>query len=77
MRILKSIWLFVDVVEGFVVILVGFILLLGEFLHSPIPFFFYIVKGSIDFSFGLSLFVGVVVLFPPLSLVFVDSPTGR
>ena len=67
---LKSRWFFIDVVEGFVVVLIGFVLLLGEFLHSSIPFPFYVVEGSIDFSFGLSLFVGIIILFLPLSFVF-------
>ena len=67
---LKSRWFLVDVVEGFVVVVVGFVLLFGEFLHSPVPLSFYVVKGSIDFSFGLSLFTGVVVFLLSFSLVF-------
>ena len=70
---LKSRWFFVDVVKGFVVVVVGFVLLLGEFLHPSVPFPFYIVKGPVDFSFGLSLFASVVVLFLSLSLVLFDS----
>ena len=66
---LKSRWLFVDVVEGFVVILVGFVLLLGEFLHLPVPFFLDIIESSVDLSFDLPLFAGVVVSFLPLSFV--------
>ena len=77
MRILKSRWFLVDVVEGFVVVVVGFVLLLGEFLHSSVPLLFYVVEGSIDFSFDLSLFVGVMVLFLPFSFVFVDLSVGR
>ena len=77
MRILKSRWFLIDVSEGFVVVFVRFVLLLGEFLHPSIPFPFYIVEGSIDFSLDLSLFVGVVVLFLSLSFVFVDSSAGR
>ena len=69
---LKSIWLFVDVAEGFIVIFMGFVLLLGKFLHSSIPFPLYFVEGLVDFSFGLSLFAGVVVLFLPLSFVLGD-----
>ena len=74
---LKSIWLFVDIAEGFVVIFMGFVLLLGEFLHSSIPFFFDFVEGLVDFPFDSSLFAGVVVLFLPLSFVLVDSSVGR
>ena len=74
---LKSRWLFVDIVEGFVVVFIGFVLLLGEFLHLSVPFSFDVVEGSIDFSFGLSLFVGVVILFLPFSFVFVDFSVGR
>ena len=70
---LKSRWLFVDVVEGFVVVVIGFILLLGKFLHPSIPFFFYVVEGSVDLSFSLPLFPGIVVLFLPLSFVLFNS----
>ena len=69
---LKSIWLFVDVSEGFVVVFEGFVLLLGEFLHPSIPFSFDIIKGSIDLSFCLSLFAGVVVLLFAFSFVLRD-----
>ena len=74
---LKSRWFLVDVVEGFVVILVGFILLLGKFLHPPIPFLFYFIKGPVDVSFDLSLFAGVIILFLSFSLVFGDFSIGR
>ena len=74
---LKSRWLFVDVVEGFVVVFIWFVLLLGKFLHSSIPLPFDVVESSINFSFGFPLFAGVVILFLPLSLVFVDSSIGR
>ena len=74
---LKSRWFLVDVVEGFVVILVGFVLLLGKFLHPSIPFFLDVVEGSIDLSFDLSLFAGVMVLFLPFSLILLDSSVGR
>ena len=74
---LESQWLVVDIVEGFVVIFVGFVLLLGEFLHPSIPFLFYVVEGSVDFSFGLPLFAGVIVLLLSLSFVFVDPSIGR
>ena len=74
---LKSIWFFVDIAEGFIVVFMGFVLLLGEFLHSSIPFPFYFVEGLVDFSFNFSLFAGVVVLFLSFSLVFVDFSIGR
>ena len=70
---LKSRWLLVDVVEGFVVILVGFVLLLGEFFHPSIPLPFYIVEGLIDLFFDPSLFAGVMVLFLPFSPILLDS----
>ena len=70
---LKSRWFLVDVVEGFVVVFVGFVLLLGEFLHLSIPFPFDVVKGPVDVSFDFSLFAGEVILFLPLSFVLFDS----
>ena len=70
---LKSRWFLIDVVEGFVVVVVGFVLLLGEFLHPSIPFPFYFVKGLVDFSFDFSLFAGVVVFLFAFSLVFGDG----
>ena len=70
---LKSRWFLIDVVEGFVVVVVGFVLLLGEFLHSSIPLSFYVIKGSVDFSFGLPLFAGIIVLFLSLPFVLFDS----
>ena len=73
---LKSRWFLIDVVEGFVVIFIGFVLLLGEFLHSSVPFFFDVVEGSIDFSFDLPLFAGVIILLP-LSFVLFDPSVGR
>ena len=77
MRILKSIWLFVDITEGFVVIFMGFVLLLGELLHPSIPLFFYFVEGLVDLSFNLPLFSGVVILLLPFPLVLSDSSVGR
>ena len=74
---LKSRWFLVNVVEGFVVVVVGFVLLLGEFLHSSVPFSFDVVEGPVDFSFGLSLFTGVIVLFLPFPFVLFDSSVGR
>ena len=73
---LKSIWFFVDVSEGFVVVFVGFVLVLGEFLHPFVPFSFDVVEGSIDVSFHLSLFAGEMPLLP-FSLVLGDFSTGR
>ena len=70
---LKSRWLFVDVVEGFVVVLVGFVLLLGEFLHSSVPFLLYVIEGSVNVSFDLSLFAGKILFLLPLSFVLFDS----
>ena len=76
MRILESIWLFVDVSEGLVVILEGFVLLLGELLHPSIPFFLYFVESLVNLSFDLSLFAGVIILLS-LSLTFGDFSAGR
>ena len=73
---LKSIWLFVDVSEGFVIVLMGFVLVLGEFFHPSVPFSLDVVESSIDFSFDLSLFTGVVVLLLPLSFVLGDFSAG-
>ena len=75
MRILKSIWFFVDISEGLVVVFKGFVLLLGEFLHLSIPLPFYFVEGLVDFSFDSSLFAGVVLLLP-LSFIFCDFSAG-
>ena len=73
---LESVWFFVDVSEGFVVILVGFVLVLGQFFHSSIPFFLYFVEGLVDFSFDPSLFACVVFLLS-FSLSLGDFSTGR
>ena len=73
---LKSIWFFVDVSEGFVVVFVGFVLVLGELFHSSVPFPFDVVESSVDVSFELSLFTGEVFLLP-LSFVFGDFSAGR
>ena len=73
---LKSRWFSVDVVEGLVVVLVGVVLLLGEFLHLSVPFLFDVVEGPVNFSFDLSLFSGIIILFLPLSLVLFDSSVG-
>ena len=74
---LKSRWFFVDVVEGLVVVLVGFVLVLGEFFHPSVPFSFDFIEGLVDFSFSLSLFASVIVLFLPLPFVLFDSSVGR
>ena len=66
-------WFLVDVIEGFVVVVVGFVLLLGEFLHPSIPFSFYVIEGPVDFLLDLPLFASVVILFLPLSFVPFDS----
>ena len=70
---LKSVWLFVDVSEGFVV--VGFVLVLGKFFHPSVPFSFDVVEGSVDVSFDLSLFAGKMFLLS-FSLVFDDFSVG-
>ena len=74
---LKSRWFSVDVVEGFIVVIIGFVLLLGEFFHLSIPFPLYVVEGSVDFSFSLSLFTGVVILLFAFSFVFGYFSVGR
>ena len=76
MRILESIWFFVDVSEGFVVVFVGFVLVLGEFLHSSVPLFLDVVKCSVDVSFHFSLFAGEMFPFS-LSFVLGDFSAGR
>ena len=73
---LKSRWFLVDVVEGFIVVFVGFILLLGEFLHPSIPFLFYFIKGFVNVSLGLPLFTGVMILFLSLPFVLVGFSIG-
>ena len=74
---LKSIWFFVDIAEGLVVVFMGFILLLGEFLHPSIPFLLDVIESSVDLSFEFLLFAGVVVFLLPLSLILGDFSTGR
>ena len=76
MRILKSIWFFVDVSEGFVVVFVGFVLVLGEFLHPSVPFSHDVVKSSVNVPFHLSLFAGEVFLLS-FSLVLGYFAVGR
>ena len=72
---LKSIWLFVDVSEGFIVVFEGFVLLLGELFHPSVPFPLDVVESSVDVPFDLSLFAGKV--FPlPFSFVLGDFSAG-
>ena len=73
---LKSIWLFVDVSEGFVVVFEGFVLVLGEFLYPSVPLPLNIIKGSVDVPFDLSLFVGKMFLLS-FSLFLGDFSAGR
>ena len=73
---LESIWLFVDVSEGFVVVFVRFVLDLGEFFHPSVPLPLDVVESSVDVSFDLSLFSGKMFSFP-FSLVFDDFSAGR
>ena len=74
---LKSVWFFVDVSEGFVVVFMGFILVLGEFLHPSVPFPFDVVESSVNVSFDLPLFSSVVVFLLPFSLILGDFSAGR
>ena len=73
---LKSIWFFVDVSEGFIVVFEGFVLLLGELLHPSVPFPFDVVESSVDVSFHLSLFAGKMFSLS-FSFVFGDFSAGR
>ena len=73
---LKSIWFFVDVSEGFIVVFKRFVLFLGEFLHSSIPFLFDVVECSVNVSLDLSLFAGKMFLLS-FSFIFGDFSTGR
>ena len=69
-------WFFVDIAEGLVVVFMGFVLLLGELLYPSVPFPFYFVESLIDFSFGFSLFAGIVIFLLPFSFVLFDSSVG-
>ena len=73
---LDSIWFFVDIAEGFIVIFMGFVLVLGEFFHPSVPLLFDVVERPVDVSFYLSLLAGKVFLLP-FSFVLVDSSVGR
>ena len=75
MRILKSIWFFVDVSEGLVVVFVGLVLVLREFFHPSVPLSLDVVESPVDVSFDLSLFAGKMFLFP-FSFVFGDFSVG-
>ena len=68
---LKSRWFLVDVVEGFVVVFVRFVLLLGEFLHPSVPLLLDVVESSVNVPFDLSLFAGKMFLLS-FSLIFGD-----
>ena len=72
---LKSIWLFVDVSEGLVVVFVGFVLVLGKFFHPSVPFSFDVVESSVDVSFDFPLFAGKMFLLS-FSLILGDFPAG-
>ena len=76
MRILKSIWFFVDVSEGFVVVFMGFVLVLREFFHPSVPLSLHVVESSVNVSFDLPLFAGKVFLLS-FSLVLGDFSAGR
>ena len=54
----------------------GFVLVLGEFLHPSIPFPFDVVESSVDVSFDLPLFAGKMFLLS-FSLVLGDFSAGR
>ena len=73
---LKSIWLFVDVSEGFVVVFEGFVLVLGEFLHSSVPLSLDVIESLINLFIDPSLFTGVIFLLS-FSLVLGDFSAGR
>ena len=66
---LKSIWFFVDVSKGFV-------LVLGEFFHPSVPLSLDVVESSVDVSFDFSLFSGKMFLLSFL-LVLGDFFAGR
>ena len=73
---LKSIWFFVDIAEGFVVVFMGFVLVLGELFHSSVPFPLNVIESFVDVPFHPSLFAGKMFLFS-FSLVFGDFSVGR
>ena len=73
---LKSIWFFVDISKGFIVVFVGFVLVLREFLHPSIPLFLDVIESSVDFSFDFPLFAGIVV-FLSLPFILSDFAVGR
>ena len=73
---LESRWFFVDVSEGFIVVFVGFVLVLGELLHPSVPLSFDVVESSVNVSFDLSLFAGKMFLLS-FSPIFGDFSAGR
>ena len=72
---LESVWFFVDVSEGFVVVFVGFVLVLGELFHLSIPVPLDIVESFVDISFHSPLFAGKMFLLS-FSFVFGDFSVG-
>ena len=54
----------------------GFVLVLGEFLHPSVPLFLDVVESSVDVSFDLSLFAGKMFLLS-FSFVLGDFSAGR
>ena len=54
----------------------GFVLVLGKFLHSSVPLLLDVVESSVDVSFDLSLFAGEMFLLS-FSLVLGDFSVGR
>ena len=73
---LKSIWFFVDVSEGLVIVFERFVLVLREFFHPSIPLSLDVVESSVDVSFYFSLFAGKVLLLS-FSFVLGDFSAGR
>ena len=54
----------------------GFVLVLGEFFHSSVPFPLDVVESPVNISFDLSLFAGEMFLLS-FSPVFGDFSVGR
>ena len=73
---LESSWFLVDVVKGFVIVVVGFVLLLGKFLHLSFPFFLDVIESSVDLPLGFPLFAGVVVFLLSFSFILGDFSAG-
>ena len=53
----------------------GFVLVLGEFLHSSVPLPLDVVESPVNVPFDLSLFAGKMFLLS-FSLVFGDFSAG-